>query len=66
VLRVDWATGTELVELIDPYTCGNPSQVMELLNALLRDGLLTPTPDRWRWDPQVLRAHLARSDVPAC
>jgi len=63
MLRVDRASGAGLVELIDPYTGGNPSQVMELLNALLRDGLLTPTPDGWRWDPQVLRAHLGRSDV---
>jgi predicted ATPase len=63
LLRADRATAAELVDVIDPYTRGNPSQIMELLSALLREGLLRPTADGWQWDPQVLRARLDRSDA---
>ena len=36
---------------------------MELLNALRRDGVLTPTATRWSWDLAAVRAHLGQSEV---
>ena len=38
MLHVDPAAAAGLVELIDPYTSGNPYETVELLNALRRDG----------------------------
>ena len=63
LLRTDRATAAELVDVIGPHARGNPSQIMDLLNALLREGLLQPTADGWQRDPLVLRARLDRSDV---
>jgi signal transduction histidine kinase/predicted ATPase len=63
LLRTDPATAGELVDVIDPHTRGNPSQIMDLLNALLREDLLRSTADGWQWDPPALRAHLRRSDA---
>ena len=40
MLHVDPAKSAGLVELINPYTSGNPYETVELLNALRRDGLL--------------------------
>lgn len=63
VLRADRATAAGLVDVIEPHTRGNPGQVLDQLNALLREGLLRPTADGWRWDTPLLRAHLGRSDA---
>jgi hypothetical protein len=45
LLRTDPGTAAELAEVIDPHTRGNPSQIMDLLNGLLREGLVRPTAD---------------------
>ncbi|MET7395706.1 AAA family ATPase [Dactylosporangium sp. NPDC005572] len=62
-LRVDRVRAEGLVEVIDPYTAGNPYEIVELLNALRRDGLLIATAAGWRWDGAAVRAHLGRSEV---
>ncbi len=63
MLRVDTATAAGLVEVVEPYTSGNPYETAELLNALRRDGVLTAAAGGWRWDAQAVRAHLGRSEV---
>jgi signal transduction histidine kinase len=63
MLRVAPATAAGLAEVIEPRTGGNPYETVELLNALRRDGLLTPTAGGWRWDQAAVRAHLGRSEV---
>jgi diguanylate cyclase (GGDEF)-like protein len=54
---------TPLVDVIEPYTSGNPYESAEVLNTLRRDGLLTATASGWRWDAAAVRAHLGRSEV---
>ncbi|MET7403114.1 AAA family ATPase [Dactylosporangium sp. NPDC005572] len=63
MLRVDRATAAALVDVINPYTSGNPYEIVELLNALRRDGVLTATAAGWRWDAAAVGAHLGQSDV---
>ena len=64
MLRVDPAAAAGLAEVIEPHTSGNPYETVELLNALRRDGVLTPTAAGWRWDDAAaVRAHLDRSEV---
>ena len=63
MLHVDPAAAAGLVEVIEPHTCGNPYETVELLNALRRDGVLAATAAGWRWDAAAVRAHLGRSEV---
>jgi signal transduction histidine kinase len=60
MLHVDPAAAAGLVEMIKPYTSGNPHETVELLNALRRDGVLTATAAGWRWDAAAVLARLAR------
>jgi hypothetical protein len=41
MLHVTPATAAPLAEAIEPHTRGNPSETVELLNVLRRDGVLT-------------------------
>jgi signal transduction histidine kinase len=50
-----------LVEAIEPHTMGNPYETVELLDALRRDGLLTPAAGGWRWDTAEVVAAFDRS-----
>ena len=63
MLRVDPATAADLVPLIEPHSSGNPFETVELVNALRRDGVLTATPEGWRWDEAAVRARLGKSEV---
>ena len=63
MLHTDPATVAGLAGTIEPHTCGNPYETVELLNALRRDGLLTATAAGWRWDEAAVHAHLGRSGV---
>jgi signal transduction histidine kinase len=63
MLHVDRAAAMELVEVIGPYTSGNPYETVELLGALRRGGVLSATAAGWRWDPAVVRAHVGRSEL---
>jgi hypothetical protein len=63
MLHVDAAAAAGLAEVIEPHTSGNPYETVELLNALRRDGVLTPTAAGWRWDAAAVRAHLGQSEV---
>jgi predicted ATPase/signal transduction histidine kinase len=61
MLTVHRATAADLAEVIEPRTCGNPYETVELINGLRRDGLLVATATGWRWDGAAVRAHLGRS-----
>ena len=63
MLRADRPAAAALAGVISPHTSGNPYETVELLNALRRDGMLTATAARWRWDSAAVRAHLGRSEV---
>jgi signal transduction histidine kinase len=63
MLHADPDTVAGLAEAIEPHTRGNPYEIVELLNALRRDGLLTVAAAGWRWDEAAVRAHLGRSEV---
>ena len=63
MLHVAPAAAAGLAGVIEAHTSGNPYQMVELLNALRRDGLLTATAGGWRWDAAAVRAHLGASEV---
>jgi GAF domain-containing protein len=63
MLHVDPVTAAGLAQVIEPHTCGNPYETVELLNVLRHDGVLTATADGWRWDNAVVRGHLGQSEV---
>ena len=63
MLHADRAAAAGLVEMIEPYTSGNPYETVELLNALRRDGLVAATAEGWRWDAAAVRARLDGSEV---
>ncbi|HEV7855074.1 MAG TPA: AAA family ATPase [Mycobacterium sp.] len=63
MLHADRATAAALVRVIEPHTCGNPYETVELLNLLRHDGVLTATADGWRWDNAVVRGHLGQYEV---
>src|ERR1700737_3414872 len=63
MLHIDSPGAAALAELIEPLTRGNPYEIVELLNAMRRDGVLTATADGWQWDAAAVRAHLGHSDL---
>jgi signal transduction histidine kinase len=63
MLHADRARAAGLVAAIEPHTRGNPYDTVELLDALHRDGVLTPTADGWQWDDGTARDRLQRSEV---
>ncbi|WP_218577505.1 diguanylate cyclase [Phytohabitans rumicis] len=63
MLHVDSGMAAGLVEVIEPYTSGNPYDTAELLTALRREGVLTATASGWRWDATTVRANLGRSEI---
>ncbi len=63
MLHTDRAAAAGLAEAIRPGTSGNPYEIVEVLNALRRDGVLSATAAGWRWDPAAVRADLGGSEV---
>jgi diguanylate cyclase (GGDEF)-like protein len=63
MLRLDPQRGAQLANVIASRTKGNPYDTVELLNALRRDGILTPGEDGWQWDTNALQQQLVRADV---
>jgi hypothetical protein len=63
MLHADRATAAGLVDVIEPDTRGNPYELVEMLNALRRDGELSATAAGWRWDEAAVRAHLGQSEA---
>ena len=63
MLRLPPERAAGLATAIAARTGGNPYDSLELLNALRREGALTPGPDGWAWDVAAVRRHLGRADV---
>jgi signal transduction histidine kinase len=63
MLHVDPGQAADLVAAIEPHTSGNPYEIVELLNGLRRDGVLTATASGWRWDTATARARLDRTET---
>jgi signal transduction histidine kinase len=61
MLRAEETTVASLAEAIVSHTRGNPYEIVELLNALRRDEVLTVTPAGWWWDPAAVRGRLGES-----
>jgi len=65
MLRAPVARADELAEAIRAHSGGNPFDTVEFVNALRRDGALTPADDGWAWDPGAVRRHIGLGDVVA-
>ena len=65
VLGVAPRTAAPLAEQLHPSTSGNPYVTMELLGALVREGVLAPTEDGWQWDRDAVHERLDRAEVEA-
>src|SRR4051794_21828489 len=65
VLGVAPRTAALLAEQLHPSTSGNPYVTMELLGALVREGVLAPAEDGWRWDRDAVHERLDRAEVDA-
>ena len=63
MLHVDPVAAADLVAVVRPHTRGNPYEIVELLNGLRRDGVLTATASGWRWDAADARARLDRPEL---
>ncbi|WP_030435674.1 diguanylate cyclase [Actinoplanes subtropicus] len=63
LLRLAPERAAALAEAVAARTGGNPYDSLELLNALRREGTLSPGPDGWRWDPAAVRRCLGSTDV---
>ncbi|WP_436536723.1 sensor histidine kinase [Actinoplanes sp. HUAS TT8] len=64
VLRLAPGSAAELADLIGTAGAGNPYAIVELINALRGEGLLTPAPSGWAWDPREVRQFVARHRLP--
>ncbi|MCO8269379.1 diguanylate cyclase [Actinoplanes sp. TRM 88003] len=62
-LRLPAVAARDLAALLHRWTGGNPSDTLELVNALRRGGALTLGDNGWRWDDEQIRQQAARSDV---
>jgi predicted ATPase/signal transduction histidine kinase len=65
MLRVDASAAAGLVDAIEPHVRGNPYEMVELLAALSRDGVLSATAAGWQWDNETARSRLGNPVVPA-
>ncbi|CAI7981005.1 Diguanylate cyclase [Frankia sp. Hr75.2] len=63
LLHLSPPPATELAQMIAPSARGNPYDIVELLNALRHDRVLTLGGGGWRWDWEALRRRLDRVDV---
>ncbi|MBU2663965.1 diguanylate cyclase [Actinoplanes bogorensis] len=63
MLRLPGPAAEHLAGLLHPWTGGNPSDTLELANALRHGGALSLGEDGWRWDDEMIRQQAARSDV---
>jgi len=66
MLHAGRAEAAALADAIEPRTRGNPYETVELLNALRRDGVLTPAPGGWRWQAEAVRARWTGPRTPRC
>ncbi|HSW09129.1 trifunctional serine/threonine-protein kinase/ATP-binding protein/sensor histidine kinase [Aquabacterium sp.] len=63
MMRMPAAQAAALAQAVGVHTGGNPYDTVELINALRRDGTLTPSPDGWQWDATTLQRRSGQVDV---
>jgi predicted ATPase/signal transduction histidine kinase len=63
LLRLPPSEASLLAEPLLERTGGNPYDTVELVNALRRDGKLTPAPQGWSWDAELIRSYVGSGDV---
>ncbi|MES2263742.1 MAG: diguanylate cyclase [Pseudomonadota bacterium] len=63
MLRLAPQPAGALAEALGTHTGGNPYDTVELVNALRRDRVLTPSADGWTWDAGTLHRYVGRSSV---
>jgi diguanylate cyclase (GGDEF)-like protein len=63
MLRLPPAQAERLAEAVASRTGGNPYDSVELINALRRDGILTPGAGGWSWDEPGVRRYVGHGDV---
>ena len=63
MLRLPPASARDLADAIGARTDGNPYDTVELIDALRRDGVLTPGETGWAWDNATIRGFIGHGDV---
>jgi diguanylate cyclase (GGDEF)-like protein len=61
MMRLSPRRADELAQLLVARTAGNPQDTIELVNALRRDGLLSPVESGWEWEAGAVRRHVSDS-----
>ena len=63
MLRLSPLAADKLAQAVFAHTGGNPRDSIELVNALRRDGLLTPGTRGWSWDATALQRYIGQGGV---
>ncbi|HWS34616.1 MAG TPA: diguanylate cyclase [Actinoplanes sp.] len=63
ILRISPHQAAPLAGALAERTGGNPFDTIEMLNALRRDGTLTPDGDGWSWDRGAVHRFVSHGDV---
>ena len=63
MLRLQPEQATGLADAVGARTAGNPYDTVELVNALRRDGALSPGVTGWSWDAATIRRYVGQGDV---
>jgi signal transduction histidine kinase len=63
MLRLAAPAAHALAQAVAAHTGGNAGDSIELVNALRRDGLLTPGAGGWTWDAAALQRHVGQCSV---
>ncbi|MBC7605034.1 MAG: GAF domain-containing protein, partial [Ramlibacter sp.] len=63
MLRLPLPEASRLAIALAPHAGGNPRDTVELVNALRRDGVLSPNATGWRWNVDELERHVEGTAV---
>jgi GAF domain-containing protein/HPt (histidine-containing phosphotransfer) domain-containing protein len=64
VLRMPLAEATPLALALARHTQHRPGRILELLNAVRRDGVLTLGVGRWEWNADTIRRYVGAASLP--
>lgn len=63
MLRLRPGQAVKLAKAVGARTHGNPYDTVEMINALRREGILTPGAGGWTWDDATIRRYVGDGDV---
>jgi predicted ATPase/signal transduction histidine kinase len=63
MLRLPEAQALALSQAVSARTQGNPFDTVELVNALRREGVLSPGEQGWQWDARAIQRHVGQGEV---